>query len=82
MQQTELNEKIEVLASFKQGALAPLLFRWNERIIRIESTSLKYSFKYGNVDFYCFCVNANNSTYKIVYNSAELSWILEEVCVG
>jgi len=79
MAQTQLNEKIEVLAKFEKGGVTPLFFKLSSRTIKIESVDLKYSYKSGGVDFYSYSVSANGNSYKITLNAKEMSWRLEEV---
>ena len=79
MNQTAANEKISVLAKFKNGNLTPLFFKIGNRMIRIGAIDLKYRFKRGDVDFYSYSVSARGNSYKITYNARELTWILEEI---
>jgi len=82
MEQTTLNEKIEVLAKFKSGELIPLLFRYNQRVLKIESVDLKYHLQYGNVERHTFCVSSSGNSYKISFSSKDFNWYLEEVCTA
>lgn len=79
MGQTELNEKIEVLAKFRNGVIAPLFFKINGRVLKVGSIDLKYNYRSGGVDFYSYSVSASGNSYKITYNAKELSWKLEEI---
>lgn len=77
--QTELNEKIEILAKFEKGGITPLLFKFHGRNYKIESVDLKYKFRQNGVDFYSYSVSASGNSYKITYNTSELVWKLEEI---
>ena len=79
MGQTQLNEKITVLAKFKNGVVTPLLFKFQNRTYKIESADLKYQYREGNVDFYSYSVSSQGNSYKITYNARELTWRLEEI---
>lgn len=79
MQQVQVNEPIEVLAAFKKSGLAPLFFKWNGRKIKIEAVDLKYKFKRGDTLFRCFLVSCANASYKIICDSQNMSWTIEEV---
>jgi hypothetical protein len=81
MEQTELNEKIEVLAKFEKGGLAPLAFKQGGRLIKVESIDLKYNYRSGGVDFYSYSISSGSNSYKITYNAKELGWRLEEVWI-
>lgn len=79
MEQTEVNESISVLASFKGGQPTPLFFKRNGRKIRLESINLKYDYQIGETRVYAFSASAGGNTYKITFNNKSLQWILEEV---
>lgn len=79
MGQTELNEKIEVLAKFEKGGLTPLAFKLNGRLIKVETIDLKYNYRLGGIDFYSYSVSSSGNSYKITYNAKELGWRLEEI---
>ena len=82
MGQTELDEKIEVLAKFARGGLIPLAFKFGGRTIKAESIDLKYNYRSGGIDFYSYSISNNGNSYKITYNAKELGWRLEEVFSG
>ena len=79
MEQVEVSERIDVLASFKKGGIKPVIFKWNGRNIKIDSINLKYSYSYGDVDYHCFSVSAGDTAYRICLNGKTLVWRLEEV---
>lgn len=78
-QETQINKKIEVLAKFKGGYLFPIAFKYNERLIKIDSIDLKYKANEGSASFYIFHTRASDTSYKISYNSLDLSWELKEI---
>jgi len=78
-QETQINQKIEVLAKFKGGSLFPIAFKYNERLIRIDSIDLKYKTSEGSAYFYIFHICTSGTSYKISYNSLDLSWELKEI---
>lgn len=78
-EQNQVQEKIDVLARFDKSGVTPLLFKYGERTIKIESIDLKYSSRSGTVDFYTFHASTKTASYKITYNSQSLVWILEEI---
>ena len=82
MAQTQLNEKITVLAKFRNGVITPLVFKLQDRTYKIESIDLKYSYREGNVDFYSYSVSTQGNSYKITYNAKYLDWKIEEIWQG
>jgi len=81
MEQSEVNESISVLASFKGGQPTPLFFKRDGRKIRLESIDLKYDYQIGDVRIYAFSTSSHGNTYKITFNNKTLIWMLEEVFI-
>ena len=79
MEQTRIDEKIEVLAKFSQGDLTPLLFRYRDRVYKIESVDLKYDLQNGDIISRTFCVTSSGNSYKLSFHNREMNWYLEEV---
>lgn len=79
MHQTEINESISVLASFKEGRPTPLVFKRNGRKTRLETIDLKYDYQIGDVRMYAFSASASGNSYKITFNNRTLEWVLEEI---
>jgi len=77
--QTELDEKIDVLAKFKGGEITPLLFKSQNRVYKIDSINLRYEFIEGDVKFISYSVNSESNTFKITFNTKEMEWKLEEI---
>lgn len=79
MGQTHIGEKIDVLAKFSKGDLTPLLFRYRQRIYKIDSIDLKYDLQNGDVPSRHFCVTSQSIGYKLSFRNLEMSWYLEEI---
>ena len=79
MGQTQIGEKIDVLAKFSKGNLTPLLFRYRQRICKIDSIDLKYDLQNGDVHSHHFCITSQGVSYKISFRNLEMSWYLEEI---
>jgi len=79
MGQTIVHEAIEVDAYFTKEHVVPRAFRWAGRIYRIDSINQRWTGHTGGIKLYYFAVSSGGNAYKLCYNSAMLSWTLEEV---
>ncbi|OQA53306.1 MAG: hypothetical protein BWY43_00077 [candidate division WS2 bacterium ADurb.Bin280] len=77
-EQKTINQNIEVLARFSAGTLSPIAFKYEGRLIKIESIDLSYKTRSGSVLLLSFHVSSNANSYKITYDGTRLSWVLEE----
>ena len=74
----QINEPIEVIASFKRGGLFPAKFLWNSREILIKKVNLTYSRFVGRTKFYYFAVSDGANYFKLQFNTEDLTWTLLE----
>jgi len=76
-----VNEKINVLAVFKNGTVFPYIFSWKEDKKRIEKVNLSYQERVGGSINYYFAVESRGFMGKLKYNNESMIWTLEEVWV-
>lgn len=76
-----INEKINVLALFKNGSIFPYIFSWQGEKKKIEKINLCYQEKDGSAINYYFAIESKGFIGKIKYNNCSMIWILEEVWV-
>lgn len=75
--ETELNEKAEVLALFRRGELhrcQPLKFRFKKRDIQITEIGLTYPIYKKGILIHVFDVTDGAADYRLELNTARLSW--------
>jgi hypothetical protein len=76
-----INETIEVLVRFGKQTIAPAVFRWRNKIYKIEKVNLAHSGKVGNEKWYYFSVSDEANYYKLAFNSTTLKWYLDELYI-
>lgn len=75
----KIGERVKVVVLFSKKN-TPLLLVWNGRRIYIKKTNLFFYKKVGDKFLYYFCVSDNeNNGYKLCFDTADLSWTLEEI---
>ncbi len=76
---TTIDEQIAVLASFRSGTLTPRVFQWREKKLSVESVSFTWSTMQGAARLLHFTVVAAHTLYELVFNTASLTWRLEQI---
>lgn len=77
----QIDERIEVLAVFKNGTIFPYMFSWNGKRRKIDKVNLSYQERDGaSIDYY-FAIESKGLVAKLKYNDKSLLWTLEEVWV-
>lgn len=76
-----VEEKIKVLAVFKNGTVFPYIFQWGNRKYIVNKVNLSYQEREGVSANYYFAVESKELVAKIKYNDKSLIWLLEEVWV-
>jgi len=75
----DIDEPVGVVASFYQGRIRPLSFRWEERLIRIRRVTYEWSRRDGLRMIYFFSVTDGKTLYNLVYETDTLTWRLQAV---
>jgi len=72
---------ISVITHFnhKTGCTTPVKILWNREIKNITKIGMHHTFKKGDTLFHVFSVCSNNMFFKLVFNSENLQWELEQV---
>ena len=75
----QLNERIQVLAWFKNGKILPELFVWNNKEYKIEKITYNWQERRGQEIINYFSVNTNPDLYQISFNNTTCSWKIDKV---
>lgn len=76
----EISELIEVIALFRQGHLAPLKFRWRERVYRVASVNGSWKRNEGRGRFYHFAVKSDGpDIFELSFHDDSQNWRLERI---
>jgi hypothetical protein len=72
-----LNDPVDVLTAFVNGAIEPLRFRWKGRVVRIRSVTGRWTRREGQTMLRYFSVEGNaTDTYELCYDPRIPRWIL------
>ena len=76
----EVNEPIDVLTIFHDGALRPVKFKWTGKTYKISRVTYEWVTKEGNYPLYHFAVMADgDDVYEIHLNTRTMAWTLAKV---
>ncbi|MFH1507167.1 MAG: hypothetical protein ABIG46_01890 [Candidatus Omnitrophota bacterium] len=78
-QPDELNERIQVLAWFKNSKLIPRYFVWNNQKYRIREVTYNWQEKQGSQVINCFSVSTGTNLYQISFNNITLGWRINRI---
>lgn len=76
---TKIHEPVRVAVDFQGTKVRPLAFVWGHRKYIVERVNLVYKRRVGDHVHWCFAVSDAANSYVLVYDAAELRWMLEEV---
>ncbi len=76
-----IQEKVEVLASFRDGTIFPKVFKWRGKQRLVDKVNLSYQEREGGSVSYYFAIEANGLVAKLKYNDKSMIWSLEEIWV-
>jgi hypothetical protein len=74
-----LNERIEVLAWFKNAKIYPRLFSWNNKNYRIKQITYNWQERRGQETISYFSVNTNSGLYQISFNNTTFGWRIDKI---
>jgi hypothetical protein len=77
----KIDERIEVLAVFKNGTIFPYIFSWKNDKRKIDKVNLSYQERDGAAINYFFAIESDGLVAKLKYNDKSLLWYLEEIWV-
>jgi len=79
-----INTPVSVMMDFNhyQNKIKPIQIQWNNRDFRVEEVGMHHHFHQGNKLFHTFSVTAGGMFFKLVLDTENLFWKLEEVADG
>lgn len=79
MGQTQLRDRVAVLASFEGGEARPVAVRWNGRRYAVRSLNLHHSRREGADTLHYYAITTAAGDCVLSYSQQDLVWTLEEV---
>lgn len=70
----ELNERIQVLAWFRNGKIMPRVFVWRDKKYKIKQITYNWQERQGREIISYFSVDTDADLYQISFNNTSLSW--------
>jgi len=78
----DIQDKIEMIALFKDGRIQPLKFRWKDRVYRVERVNGEWVSDEGQTRHYHYSVMTTGpDVYELTFNSQSRGWMLNRVCL-
>lgn len=80
----KLSELVSVSLTFdsEKRAIRPRAIIWKGRLHAVKKVGLHHKFKKGSTLFHVFSVVSNNMFFRLVLNTDNLHWKLEEISDG
>ena len=75
----QLNERIQVLAWFRNGKVTPRIFVWNNKKYEIKEVTYNWQERQGQEVINCFSVSTGDDLYQISFNNTTLGWRINRV---
>ncbi len=75
----EIDEPVVVEATFYEGRIRPLRFKWNNRIIKIKRVTYHWTQRDGFRMIHFFSVTDGGTLYSLSYETDTLCWRLNAV---
>lgn len=79
MMLNKINEQVEVIAFFGKNRTIPYIVRWGNRQFKIQKITLFHQVWEGNTKLFYFSALCETAQLKLLFNTAELKWSLEEI---
>lgn len=78
-----LNDPVDVLTAFVDGAVKPVRFRWQGRVVRVRAVTGQWSRREGQVVLRHFAVRgAKDDSYELVFDPRSARWTLSRAWTG
>ena len=80
----KLSESVSVSLTFdsEKRSIRPRAIIWNGRLHAVKKVGLHHKYHKGNILFHVFSVVSNNMFFRLVLNTDNLHWKLEEISDG
>ena len=75
----DLNERIEVLAWFRNGKIIPRIFIWKNKKYKITKVTYNWQERSGRETISYFSVSTGEDMYQISFNNTSYSWMIDKV---
>ncbi|HLC63785.1 MAG TPA: hypothetical protein VJK25_00350 [Patescibacteria group bacterium] len=72
----QINEPVEVVASFKQNEIMPKFFVWRRKMYKVDKVHLVHTSRQGSHTLFHFSITGQNNYFQLVFNPFTLTWIL------
>ncbi|NOX20423.1 MAG: hypothetical protein GXO99_04085 [Nitrospirae bacterium] len=76
---TEIDEPVVVVATFYQGRIRPVKFKWKGRLIHVKKVTYHWIQKDGLKEIHFFSVTDGKTLYSLAYDTDTISWHLQAV---
>lgn len=74
-----LDERIEVLANFKNAKIFPKSFVWHDKEYKIEQITYNWQERIGQALINYFSVNCAGQLYQISFNNLTFRWQIDKI---
>ena len=72
-----LDDPVDVLTAFEEGAMRPLRFRWQGRVVRVQKITGQWNRREGQAVLRYFAVQgAQDDSYELCYDARGPRWVL------
>jgi len=78
-QPEELNERIQVLAWFRNGKILPRQFIWNNKKYKIKEVTYNWQERQGRETISYFSVSTETDLYQISFNNTTYGWRINRI---
>ena len=72
-------KETDIVVIFADNQIHPYIFKWSDKKYKVEKINLIYEKKLGNDKLVYFSVTAEGNYFKLVFNTENLKWYIEEV---
>jgi hypothetical protein len=81
---TKLDESVSVSFTFDSDrrSVKPKALIWNGRLYGVKKVGLHHTFRQGRTLFHVFSVASNTLYFRLILNTENLHWKLEEISDG
>lgn len=76
---TDINEDVEVIAFFGKNRTIPYIVRWGGRQFKVQKINLTHQTWEGQTKLFFFNATCEGASLKLRFNTAGLSWHLEQI---
>ncbi len=74
-----IHESIAVVGTYAKGAFCPRKFRWNNKVLSVETITLVSDFREGQTRKRMYALLCQGTVYRVLFDRDRETWMLEEV---